>query len=118
MHSRARSTSLPKSKKKGVLSPENTKRYLGVVGCLGFYGSFGPPSKIQLAFQTFQRKLVQVKRQWDIAQCTMDAIDAARSVAALGLTLDLLSRPGEQVTTMGGSKSSILLGFPWLVLLP
>ena len=48
----------------------------------------------------------------------MDAIDAARSVAALGLTLDLLSRPGEQVTTMGGSKSSILLGFPWLVLLP
>jgi hypothetical protein len=43
----------------------------------------------------------------------MDAIDAARSVAALGLTLDLLSRPGAQVTAMGGSKSSILLGFPW-----
>ena len=42
--------------------------------------------------------LVQVKRQWDIAQCTMDAIDAARAVAGLGLTLDLLSRPGAQVT--------------------
>ena len=67
----------------------------------------------------FQIPTVQVKRQWDIAQCTMDAIDAARSVAALGLSLDLLSRPA-QVTTMGGflkigggSKSSILLGFPW-----
>ena len=34
----------------------------------------------------------EVKRQWDIAQCTMDAVDAARGIAALGLTLDALSR--------------------------
>eukprot|EP00913_Durusdinium_trenchii_P023114 g21698.t1 len=33
-----------------------------------------------------------VKRQWDIAQCTVDAIDATRSVAAIGLSMDAVAR--------------------------
>lgn len=63
-------------------------------------GAVDLPKDIQPNRRLLDPRDLPVKRQWDIAQCTMDAIDAARSVAALGLTLDLLSRscPVNRVT--------------------
>eukprot|EP00435_Cladocopium_sp_Y103_P023300 s2267_g5.t1 len=63
-------------------------------------GAVDLPKDIQPNRRLLDPRDLPVKRQWDIAQCTMDAIDAARAVAALGLTLDLLSRscPVNRVT--------------------
>lgn len=50
------------------------------------------PKDIQPGRRLLDPTRLPKKRQWDIAQCTTDAVDAARSVAALGLVMDSVGR--------------------------
>ncbi|CAK9085302.1 unnamed protein product [Durusdinium trenchii] len=55
-------------------------------------GAIDLPKEIEPGRRLMNPLDLPVKRQWDIAQCTVDAIDATRSVAAIGLSMDAVAR--------------------------
>ncbi|CAJ1431727.1 unnamed protein product, partial [Effrenium voratum] len=71
-------------------------------------GAVDLPKSVEPGRRLMDPRDLPVKRQWDLAQCVLDAVDAARSIAAIGITIDAVSRrcPPNRATAFGEALST------------